>query len=142
MLRRLSFLNTHPGYRSTVVTLPVVKVSQVNTHPEYPLPSSSCLHESSTQTSARDLPPLVLPDIPTSQHELEAYLRWLCNAMDQLGRVRESAEQRLDTLRNQTSSDHRFHHEREARRKLEAENRRLQRELAELKWRDQVFRNT
>jgi F0F1-type ATP synthase membrane subunit b/b' len=66
-----------------------------------------------------DLPLLVLPPLPESRNELEAYLRWLCNAMDQIGRVRESAKQKLEEIK-ETSK---LQQEREVRRKLEAEVR-------------------
>lgn len=91
--------------------------------------------DTSSQTSCLDLPPLVLSPIPESRNELEAYLRWLCNTMDQIGRVRESAKLRLEELQEESK----LQQEREVRRKLEAEVRRLQKEVAEYKWRDNVF---
>lgn len=94
--------------------------------------------DTASQTSCLDLPPLVLSPIPESRNELEAYLRWLCNTMDQIGRVRESAKLRLEELKEESK----LQQEREVRRKLEAEVRRLQKEVAEYKWRDNVFGST
>lgn len=71
--------------------------------------------DTTSQTTCLDLPLLVLPPLPESRNELEAYLRWLCNAMEQIGRVRESAKQIKETSK--------LHQEREVRRKLEAEVR-------------------
>lgn len=75
--------------------------------------------DTTSQTTCLDLPLLVLPPLPESRNELEAYLRWLCNAMEQIGRVRESAKQKLEEIK-ETSK---LHQEREVRRKLEAEVR-------------------
>jgi len=55
--------------------------------------------------------------------------------MDQIGRVRESAKHRIEEIK-ETSK---LKQEREVRRKLEAEVRRLQKWVAEYKWRDNAF---
>ena len=76
---------------------------------------------------------MTLQPSPEQQSELEAYIRWLCLGIDQFGRQREAARQKLEKIKN---GDSRLEKERILRRKLEAENRRLKREISESKWRD------
>ncbi|CAG2237483.1 unnamed protein product [Mytilus edulis] len=92
---------------------------------------------SETQTSITDLPPLILPLIPETRPEVESLLRWLCNSMDAIGRLRESAKHKLEDLKESGSRQQ----DRDSRRKLEAENRELRRQIAENKWRDELFRD-
>ena len=98
--------------------------------------SSSSTSDVSTQTSARHYSPLHLPPIPDRKDELEDYIKWLCLGMDDFGRTREIAKERLQELRIDGT---RLDQERNSRRQLEAENRRLKRELAEIKWRETLF---
>ena len=58
--------------------------------------------------------------------------------MDSLGRTRQVAKERLETIRKEGSK---LEVERKKRREVEVENRRLLTELAELKWKDQQFRH-
>ncbi|CAG2200707.1 unnamed protein product [Mytilus edulis] len=58
--------------------------------------------------------------------------------MDSLGRARQVAKERLETFRKEGSK---LELERKKRREVEVENRRLLTELADLKWKDQLFRN-
>ena len=92
--------------------------------------------ETGTQTTSSDYKPIVLPPIPTEKEELEQYIKWLCLSMDEIGRTREIAKERLNELRRDGSK---LDQERKLRRNLEVENRRLQREIAEMKWRSTVF---
>ena len=92
--------------------------------------------DGSSQTSCMDVQEVYLPPIPTTIPDVEEYLRFLCNTMDRVGRLRESAKARLDALRRNGPS---LQKERELRRQLESENRRLKREIVEMKWRDTVF---
>ena len=80
-----------------------------------------------------------LPPIPEERRELEAHLRWLCNCIDIIGRQREAAKERLEEMRKEGNQ---LEKERELRRKAEAENRRLRNEMAEMKWRADVFKDT
>lgn len=86
-----------------------------------------------SQTSCLELPPLILPPLPESREELQAYIRWCCLSMDQIGRQREAAKQALTEMGSQMDE------ERKQRRKLESEVRRLQREISEMKWKDAFF---
>lgn len=100
------------------------------------LPLFRTSHNQETQTSNMDVNDLYFPPIPNSITELEEYLRFLCNTMDHVGRLRESAKIQLSKLRKTEPS---LEYERQERRRLEAENRELKRELSELKWRQEVF---
>lgn len=86
--------------------------------------------DSNSQSTSQELPPITLPPIPTGRHELENYILWLCNTMDQVGRTRELAKQRLEEIRSTSITD------KEAIRRLETENRELQRQIAEYKWKE------
>ena len=92
--------------------------------------------ETSTQTSCMDVKEVYLPQIPDTKPELEEHIRMLCNYMDQIGRQREAAKQKLEQFRREEPS---LQKERELRRKLESENRELKRQIAEIKWRDNLF---
>ncbi|XP_063442870.1 uncharacterized protein LOC134723166 [Mytilus trossulus] len=99
---------------------------------------SGCKTTSSeTQTLITDLPPLILPLIPETRPEVESLLRWLCNSMDSIGRLRESAKHKLEDIKESGSRQQ----DRDNRRKLEAENRELRRQIAENKWREELFRD-
>ena len=98
--------------------------------------TSSETADASTQTTARHYSPLHLPAIPHRKEELEDYIKWLCLCMDDVGRTREIAMERLQELRKDGT---RLEQERNQRRQLEAENRRLKRELAEIKWKNTLF---
>ncbi|XP_071177872.1 uncharacterized protein [Mytilus edulis] len=100
--------------------------------------SAIALTENSSQTSCLDYPPIQLPAIPESESELSLYLLFLSNSMDSLGRTRQVAKERLETLWKEGSK---LELERKKRREVEVENRRLLTELADLKWKDQLFRN-
>ncbi|XP_071180040.1 uncharacterized protein [Mytilus edulis] len=100
--------------------------------------SAIAITESSSQTSCLDYPPIQLPAIPESETELSLYLLFLSNSMDSLGRTRQVAKERLETIRKEGSK---LEVERKKRREVEVENRRLLTELAELKWKDQQFRH-
>ena len=123
-------INAYPGHASTVST------PSTYDHSGH-LMETSGPQDASTQASCSELPPLVLPPVPETRHELESYIRWLCNGMDQPGRARESAKIRLDRLKIEPSRKQ----DRDAIRKLESENRELRRQLSELRWRDNVFRS-
>ena len=60
----------------------------------------------------------------------------VCISLNQFGRQREAAKQRLEELRAEGG---RLEQERQARRQLEAENRKLKRELAEAKWKNKYL---
>ena len=83
-----------------------------------------------------DVSEVYLPPIPENLSDLEEYIRSLCCIIDHVGRTREAAKQKLQELRFKQPF---VHKEREERRKLEAENRALKRELAEIRWRESVF---
>lgn len=53
--------------------------------------------------------------------------------MDQIGRVRESAKHMYEEMTQKEKQNSQL-------RKLESENRELRRQLSELKWRDNLFR--
>ncbi|VDI22562.1 Hypothetical predicted protein [Mytilus galloprovincialis] len=57
--------------------------------------------------------------------------------MDAIGRLRESVKHKLEDLKESGSRQQ----DRDSRRKLEAENRELRRQIAENKWRDELFRD-
>ncbi|CAG2192716.1 unnamed protein product [Mytilus edulis] len=81
--------NNHSGCTSTIPSNENLTTEQNN--------QSGCKTTSSeTQTSITDLPPLVLPLIPETRPEVESLLRWLCNSMDAIGRLRESAKRLRD----------------------------------------------
>ncbi|VDI61344.1 Hypothetical predicted protein, partial [Mytilus galloprovincialis] len=79
-------------------------------------------------------PVLVLPLMPETRPEVESHLRWLCNAMDGCASRgnRKSGDIKESGSRQQ---------ERESRRKLEAENRELRRQIVENKWRNELFKD-
>lgn len=89
--------------------------------------------DGATQTLCLDYPPFILPPIPESKDELERYISWLANSMDLFARQRETAKQRLATIHNQNKVNQ------SEVRALQAENRRLQKELAEAKAREKYF---
>ncbi|CAC5411255.1 unnamed protein product [Mytilus coruscus] len=100
--------------------------------------SSVAFQSSSTQTTCRDLPPFVVPPILKGEEELEEYVAILCNAIDCIGRTRKVAKDRLESIRKEGT---RLKRERQERRTVEAENRRLRTQLAELKNRDNIFQD-
>ncbi|VDI67218.1 Hypothetical predicted protein [Mytilus galloprovincialis] len=78
--------------------------------------SAIALTENSSQTSCLDYPPIQLPAIPESESELTLYLLFLSNSMDSLGRTRQVAKERLETLRKEGSK---LELERKKRREVE-----------------------
>lgn len=76
--------------------------------------------------------------MPKGKEELEEYLAYLCNAIDYIGRTRKVAKDRLDNIRKEGT---RLERERQERRTVEAENRRLRTQLAEWKNRDNLFQD-
>ncbi|VDI31461.1 Hypothetical predicted protein [Mytilus galloprovincialis] len=122
--------NNHSGCTSTIPSNENLTTEQNN--------QSGCKTTSSeTQTSITDLPPLVLQLIPETRPEVESLLRWLCNSMDAIGRLRESAKHKLEDIKESGSRLK----DRESRRKLEAKNREIRRQIAENKWRNELFRD-
>lgn len=85
-----------------------------------------------------DVKEVYLPPLPDTIPELQELLRYLCDNMDRIGRLREAAKQKLTSLQLEEPS---LQKERELRKKLESENRELQRQLAEMKWREETFRS-
>ncbi|VDI51511.1 Hypothetical predicted protein, partial [Mytilus galloprovincialis] len=132
--KRSHTLHTHHYFYSYYYTSTAI-VRNYNTSFGY---SAIALTENSSQTSCLDYPPIQLPAIPESESELSLYLLFLSNSMDSLGRTRQVAKERLETLRKEGSK---LELERKKRREVEVENRRLLTELADLKWKDQLFRN-
>ncbi|CAC5406943.1 unnamed protein product [Mytilus coruscus] len=124
--------NNHSGCTSTVTSSEIQ-----TTEPNNQSGCKTTFTSSETQTSLTDLPPLVLPLIPETRLEVESLLRWLCNSMDMIGWLRESAKQKLEEIKESGSRQQ----EREIRRKLEAENRELRRQIAENKWRNELFQD-
>ena len=112
-----------------------VTSSPVSVNTQLGCSATSC-QDFSSQAPCLDLPLTTLPAIPEDRTELEAYLRWLCNCMDCIGRQREAAKEKLEEMRRDGS---RLQQEREMRRKLEAENRKLKAEIADIKWREHIF---
>ena len=102
------------------------------------LPSLTYSSDNSTQTSLMDVKEVYLPPLPDTIPELQELLRYLCDNMDRIGRLREAAKQKLTYLQLEEPS---LQKERELRKKLESENRDLQRQLAEMKWREETFRS-
>lgn len=100
------------------------------------LPLFTKTQNQETQTSNMDVKDLYFPPIPNNISELEEYLRNLCNTMDHVGRLRESAKLQLTKLRTTEPS---LEIERQKRRRVEVENWKLKREISELKWRQDTF---
>ncbi|VDH94977.1 Hypothetical predicted protein [Mytilus galloprovincialis] len=120
----------HSGCTSTIPSNENLTTEQNN--------QSGCKTTSSeTQTSITDLPPLVLQLIPETRPEVESLLRWLCNSIDAIGRLRESVKPKLGDIKESGSRLK----DRESRRKLEAKNREIRRQIAENKWRNEQFRD-
>lgn len=114
----------------------VRNVVQMPTLPVLPMFSNKMDKETQTRVMDMAVDDLYLPPIPNTIPELEEFLRYLCNTLDRIGRVRESAKQQLEKLRVTEPS---IEAERLERKRLESENKALKRELAELKWRKEVF---
>lgn len=119
---------------STPLLTATAMTTSTATYPSLPvLPKFLPKTDFATQTSIVDINNLYVPPIPdNSTEELEEYIRHLCNTMDVIGRLRESAKEKL--LERRKSQPRK-----ESERKLEAENRALKKQIAEMKWRDEVF---
>lgn len=84
----------------------------------------------SMQTRCQDLPPFAFPEVPESQEDILAYIQWLEGLSFSVQQKKKVAEEKLRTVMSNTPD---LLAEREKRRKLEAENLRLRKELADLK---------
>ncbi|CAC5363435.1 unnamed protein product [Mytilus coruscus] len=124
-----------PSVKTKVVSLKAYKskpVKEVSNRPHF----ATLLSTSDSSTSGVDVKEVYLPPIPENLVDLQDYIRTLCDVMDRVGRLREAAELKLDVLRKEGTS---LQREKELRRKLESENRELKRQLAETKWRKNLF---
>jgi hypothetical protein len=86
--------------------------------------------DAATQTRCQDLPPFQFPDMPATREEIHSYIHWLDMLSDSIQHQRRAAERKLQDA---TTTSPEMLAEREKRRKLEAENLRLRKELADLK---------
>uniref|UniRef100_K1QU58 Uncharacterized protein n=1 Tax=Magallana gigas TaxID=29159 RepID=K1QU58_MAGGI len=84
----------------------------------------------STQTRCQDLPPFAFPEVPESREDILAYNQWLEGFSFSGQQKKKVAEEKLHSVMSNTPD---LLAEREKRRKLEAENLRLRKELADLK---------
>ena len=94
--------------------------------------------EASSQTNSLEMcyKTLDIPPAPETTDGLREHMMWLSNIIDQAGRARELAKQKLERIMSTEST---MEEERQKRRELEKENRELKRKIKEMEYMSNLF---